>query len=81
MSRLSHLASALPSLDPQYEPNISSSTRRLQTDGNSSYTHDVQLIWHAMLLGGVIGLMGCELTRPNISYDACLAGKAPCREV
>ena len=25
-------------------------------------------------------LMGCELTEPNLSYDECLAGKAPCPE-
>jgi hypothetical protein len=23
---------------------------------------------------------GCEITRPNVSYDACLAGEAPCDE-
>ena len=34
-----------------------------------------------LVILAMAGLHACELTEKNVSYDACLAGKAPCPEI
>ena len=80
MSRFCRLASALSSLlnlirrDLRSLRVIKAAPRSIQSLG--LYTYPLLLS-----ASGLMWMMtGCELTRPNISYDACEAGRALCSE-
>lgn len=47
-----------------------------------TYPLERRSLFITSLLGGLLLLLAaCSITSPNISYDACLAGEAPCPEV